>query len=48
MDIPQHTAEPQLLIGSTHMQIRNDENLKESLEHIFDGGVGRFFETEAK
>jgi len=29
--------------GSGHMQMRNDDNLKDCLNHLFDGDVGDFF-----
>jgi pimeloyl-ACP methyl ester carboxylesterase len=32
--------------GSGHMQMRNDGNLKDCLNHLFDGHVGSFFNTK--
>ena len=32
--------------GSGHMQMRNDDNLKNCLNHLFNGDVGRFFKTK--
>lgn len=34
--------------GSSHMQIRNDEYLKQSLRKIFNGDYGLFFKTNTK
>lgn len=33
------------MYGSTHMSMRNDENLKPALDHLFKGHVGPFFKT---
>lgn len=35
-----------LMDGSGHMQMRNDDNLKNCLNHLFNGDVGRFFKTK--
>ena len=32
--------------GSSHMQMRNDERLKDALNHLFNGHVGDFFYTK--
>ncbi|MBK7429250.1 MAG: hypothetical protein IPI60_20585 [Saprospiraceae bacterium] len=48
MNIPQRTAPPQIIRGSTHMRTRNDEQLKHELTRIFTGAVGEFFITEVK
>lgn len=34
------------LSGSSHMQMRNDNNLRIALNHLYDGHVGKFFETK--
>jgi hypothetical protein len=31
--------------GSSHMQVRNDEGLKQFLYSLFEGEMGMFFET---
>ena len=34
--------------GSSHMQVRNDENLKTHLNHLFNGDYGPFFKVNTK
>ena len=36
------------LIGSSHMQVRNDKGIKEHLNKLFNGDYGKFFQTEKK
>lgn len=48
MDIPQTTWTPQLLDGSTHMRVRNDENTEDMLRNVLSGQVGLFFITDEK
>jgi len=45
MNIPQATWIPQRIDGSTHMALRNDKNLKDELNKVFEGEVGLFFKT---
>ena len=34
--------------GSSHMQVRNDEGIKEHLFNLFEGDYGKFFETKVE
>ena len=39
---------PIRMTGSSHFGMRNDDNLKNELKTLFDGGVDDFFETDEK
>ncbi|HOF17243.1 MAG TPA: hypothetical protein PLP76_10160 [Bacteroidales bacterium] len=47
-DLPCATNEPVELYNSSHMQIRNDENIKIHMKKLLDGQYGDFFETKIK
>ena len=40
------TWSPQLIYNSSHMQMRNNEAIRDLLTQLYDGQFGDFFETE--
>ncbi len=42
------TADPVKLENSSHMQMRNDEELKKKLTNLYNGSYGDFFFTESR
>jgi hypothetical protein len=48
-DAPGMNYEPSFMPGSSHFQMRNDENTRDAMEKIFDNGVnGEFFNTDRR
>lgn len=47
-DLPCATNKPVKLYNSSHMQIRNDENIKEAMRKLLDGEYGKFFQTDVQ
>lgn len=49
IDGPAVNYEPQLMEGSNHMQMRNDKNMEDAVDAIFEFGLdGTFFSTDKK
>ncbi len=47
-NLPYATHSPIPLYGSSHMQVRNDANIKLAMYNLLNGAYGSFFETEEK
>lgn len=49
MNAPGANYPPRGLPGSSHFQMRYDENTKDAVEKIFEDGIGRtFFQTDKR
>lgn len=49
INAPGANYEPKFMPGSSHFQMRNDENTKDAVEKIFDQGLSRtFFHTDRR
>ncbi len=42
MNGPGMNYEPQLMLGSNHMQMRNDSQMEEAVKTIFEKGFGQY------
>jgi len=49
MNAPGANYEVNFMPGSSHFQMRNDENTRDAVQKIFDEGLGRtFFHTDRR